>query len=1115
MKRAVLVMIAALLVSSAWLYAQVSTGTITGEVSDSSGAVVGNAQVRITDVGKNVSRVVVTDSSGLFSAPDLLPGNYSVAVSLTGFQSQSKLGLALSIGQTITTNFVLRPGSQQEYVTVVGLSAQLIDTTTSSLSDVVTETAVQNLPLNGRDFQNLIPLAAGVAPAAQGALAPGVSTGLYDINGGRSAGNSFLIDGTDVVPAAAGAVDVLPNLEAVGEFQVVTSNFSAEYGRTLGGVINAHLRSGTNSFHGSIFEYFRNDVLDATPAFSPTKLPYKFNQYGGSLGGPILKNKLFFFGDYQGERVRQSATSRSSIPLPSQTTPTGGFYDYSADCAANGGTFVGGVCSAPAGQIYNPFDPARAPFPNNQIPENLADPTTALMFSLLPAPNCVRGSATCPANNYITSQASPLNQDSVDVHVDYNPTSKDRLSFSLIYISNSTKESPLYGPRLGGSPSLLTLNFINKQRLYALNYTRVISPRAINELILACTRDLNDGTPGPGMQYEPTIAGLGGLNTSPDDGQTTGFPLLFMLPDGTNFGGGLGGPFVQHNSIPQLADNFSWMKGRHAFKTGFIGRFREFNLLQSLASRGLYVFFPYETGSAFVGGDTFASALLGVPLQTERQIIPREFGQRIKEYGVYFQDNFKATKRLTLNLGVRWDLYGPASEAQNRLANFDPTTLKMVLPGNGASASTLDTNYRNFGPHVGFAYALTEDGKTSLRGGYGISYVPLATQAVGTTTQRLNQNTPFGFAATSIYIGNAFGPPGDTLVSDGVPVIIPSDPTVPPVGSSITYIPKSQPTPYAQQWNLDIQRMLPGDVLLDMAYVGTTGVHLTGLANINQYPPGTSPAASPISPDLSVVGALLNVEQSNYHGLQVKAQRRFSSGFGLSASYTFSRSIDNGSVTAQPTSASSAQPQNAFDFQAERGPSDFNATHRVVVSYIYELPFGKGKRFLNGSNPFLSRVLGGWQLNGITSAQTGSPFTPVFSGADAAINAGSGGSVRPNIIGNPYSGTDPSGATFHQSRTEWFNPAAYAIPVNSFGNAGRNSLTGPGFVNFDFSLFKSFQLERFKLEFRSEFFNVFNHTNLGLPNSQVDAASGGENPGQILNAAGNPRQVQFALKLLF
>jgi hypothetical protein len=1116
MKLKTLVLIGILAVSPAWLSAQVSTGTITGEITDQSGAVVRNAQIRITDVGKNITRALFTDSAGVFSAPDLSPGKYSVEVSVTGFQPQSKVGLVLSIGQTITTNFSLQPGAQRESVTVVGLSQQLIDTATSSLGDVITEEAVQDLPLNGRDFQNLIPLAAGVAPAAAGAFAPGISVGLYDINGARSAGNSFLVDGADVVPASAGAVDVLPNLEAIGEFQVLTNNFSAEYGRALGGVVNAHLKSGSNSFHGSAFEFIRNDALDATPAFTPSKLPYKFNQYGGSVGGPIIKDKLFFFGDYQGENIRESATSRSTIPSASETNPTNGFYDYSADCGAAGGTFVGGVCSNPAGQIYNPFDPARGPFPNNQIPANLADPTTALMFSLMPAPNCTPGSAVCPASNFITSQSTPTNQNSADFHADYNPTSKDRLSFGLVYISNSSIDSPLYGPRLGGNPDDLTLNYINKQRLYVMNYTHVISSTAVNEFVFAYSRDLNDGTPGPGMQYESSIVGLGGLNTSPSNRQTTGFPLLDALPYGTNIGGGLGGPFLQHNNIPQIADNFSWVKGRHAFKVGFLGRFREFNILQSLASRGLYVFFPYETGSAFVGGDTFASALLGDPLEVVRQIVPDEFGQRIKEYGTYVQDDFKVNKRLTLNLGLRWDLFGPATEAHNRTANFDPATVTMVLPGNGVSASTLDTNHRDFGPHVGFAYGLTADGKTSLRGGFGISYLPLVTQAVGTTTDRLNQNTPFAFAATAVYISNAFGPPGTSVVSDGLPVEIPSDPTMIPFGSSVTYIPKSQPTPYAEQWNLDIQRALPGDVLLDVAYVGSTGVHLTGELNINQWAPGTSAAASPISPNITVVDDLANEERSNYNGLQVKAERRFSSGFGVWASYTYSRSIDDDSVTAQPTTANSALPQNSFDLRAERGPSDFNATHRAVVSYIYQLPFGTGKRFLNGSNRVLDGVFGGWQINGITTAQTGSPFTPIISGGDTAINAGSGGNVRANVIGNPLGGTDPSGQPFHRSANEWFNPAAYAIPVNMFGNAGRDSLIGPGFVDFDFSLFKSFKVtERVKLEFRSEFFNIFNHLNLGLPNAQIDAAAGGENPGQILTELGNPRQIQFALKLLF
>jgi hypothetical protein len=429
------------------------------------------------------------------------------------------------------------------------------------------------------------------------------------------------------------------------------------------------------------------------------------------------------------------------------------------------------------------------------------------MLSLMPAPNCTPGSTTCPASNYITSVKAPENKDSADAHFDYSFTGKDRLSFGLVFIDYSLDYSPLFGPRAGGTFNLVTLNNSQIERLYTLNYTHIFSSNAVNELVLAFTRDLNDGGPTAGMQYESSIAGVGGLNTSSTDTQTTGFPLIYMVPSGTNIGGGLGGPFNQHHNIPQLADNFSFVKGRNQFKTGFLGRFREFNEMQSVASRGMYYFYAWETSYYLTGGDQFASALLGVPIDAERQLVPHEFGQRIKEFGTYFQDDLKLNKRLTLNLGVRWDLYNPATEAHNRLANFDPATVKMVLPGNGVSASTLDTNYKNIGPHLGFAYALTADGKTSLRGGYGIAYLPLATQGVGTTTDRLNQNSPFAYSiGPNLYIENALGlPTPGTLLSDGLPAAPPADPAIPALGAQVVYIPKSQPTPYVQQWNLNIQ----------------------------------------------------------------------------------------------------------------------------------------------------------------------------------------------------------------------------------------------------------------------------------------------------------------------
>ncbi|MGH9703990.1 MAG: TonB-dependent receptor domain-containing protein, partial [Candidatus Acidiferrales bacterium] len=761
-------------------------------------------------------------------------------------------------------------------------------------------------------------------------------------------------------------------------------------------------------------------------------------------------------------------------------------------------------------------------------PASVVDPTAALMFSFFPAPNqnCGVGNTAACNFNYITSLSTPVNVDSGDFRADYVLSQKDHLSFGMIYSDTATTGGTIFGNRINGN--LITQISTVDERLYTLNYTRVINSSMVNELDFSYTIDRLDAPVSQGMQFEPSIGGLGGLNTDPKNPFTSGFPLFEVIGGfgATILGGPAGGPSRQHHNIPQVADNFSFIKGRHSFKMGALARFRQYNLQQPLFPRGLYAFNSFTSGNFFVGGDPFASALLGVPLLAIReQLTFGAFGERDKEYGAYFQDDFKLNKRLTLNLGLRWDLYKPATEANNNLANFNLATKQMILPGSGVPNSTLDTNWHDFGPHVGFAYSLTNDGKTSLRAGYGIAYLQLVNQAVGTITDRLTENPPFNIAiGGAAIIPNIIGIPVQT-VSQGIPLVQPANPLIPPTGGSVVFIPRSQPTPYTQQWTLDIQRELPGNILFDVAYVGSAGVHLTGSTNLNQGAPGGG--APPISNQIGQVEALLNAEQSNYNALQVKVERRFSSGFYLLGNYTYSRAIDNGSTTTQGDLANgnNSEPQNAFNFQAERGPSDNNATHRFVASFVYDLPFGNGKKYMSGASRAVDAIIGGWQLNGISVVQSGMPFSPLFSGGAAAIGSGPAGAVRPNIVGDPNVAgpvaANPACVAPTKIRTSaaWYNRCAFKAPVNSFGNAGRNSLVGPGFVNFNFSVFKNFAItERWKLQFRSEFFNIFNHANWGLPNPNVDQAGGG-----LINSTVNQAQltgqtsrlVQFALKLMF
>ena len=911
---------------------QASSGSVTGIVSDSSGAVLPKAVVRLTNVDTNFKRELSTDGAGLFRASDLLPGRYQVDATVPGFATERRTGVLVSIGQVVTLNFSLKASSVDQVVSVQSSSSGEVDSTTSTVGEIIGEREVQDLPLNGRDFSSLIQL----APGAVALPSNGISLDEYDINGGRPEGNLVLIDGIDVLPATLENILLRPNLEGIAEFQVQTSNFSSEFGRSVGGVINSHIKSGTNQYHGTLFEYFRNDVLDTIPEFTignppgtpPKNAPLRYNQFGGSIGGPVFKDKLFFFGDYQGTRNLSSGPFRTNIPTPAETTPAGGFYDFSAICTAG---FTAGVCNDPTQQIYNPFNSPRTPFANNKIPVALADPTVALMFSYLPKPNFVCNNVSqCGSANFAATQHNSNLQDGVDLRLDYHPTEKDQLGVSFIIANASTASPSLFGPNLNSGG--LTSFGSEQYRMGALTYTHIFTPQLSNEFVFGLPTQTNDGPVSEGMQYIPSLAGVGGLNTSASDPQTTGFPEIIDASTGTTFGAGAGGPFVAHTNTPQFADNLTWIKGRHAFKTGVLFRAREYNIFQSIFPRGLFITTAFETANGGLqGGNGFASDLIGDPLETIIDLNFKESGQRIKEGGAYFQDDFKVNKQLTLNLGMRWDFFGPATDVHNRLSNLNLTTKKLFFPGNGVSASTINSNYLDFGPHVGFAFAPTANGNTVIRGGFAISYTPLQVQAAAST---LDYNPPYTYEAVAVDAGNLFGPPGNTLVSDGLPIQMSADPTVVPTGASVTYIPKYQPTPYTEQFSIGLEQKIPKNIgLFGVTYVGTNGIHLAGYQNLNQYAPGTSVAASPISPNIGEVNGLLNNEQSNYNSLQTKFDRNFTAGLAVTASYTYSRSIDDGSSTTSANANSSNYPQNSFDLAAERGPSDFqpHASHHYQL----------------------------------------------------------------------------------------------------------------------------------------------------------------------------------------
>jgi hypothetical protein len=1085
-------LIIALLFCTVSARAQLATGTIEGTVTDATGAVTPGTQVVITNTGTGLVRTLTTDSTGIYRATMLPPGNYKVDVSLTGFQPQSKVGLVLSVDQTLTVNFELQPGEQKETVTVVARSEQLVQTATSNLGQVIDQAPLRDLPLNGRNFQQLIALNTGTQLGAQGD-----DTGnKYHINGGRGEGNLFLVDGVDISSNFSNTTRINPTLESIAEFKIITNNFSAEYGRAVGGVINVQLKSGTNKYHGTVFEFVRNDVMDAANYFinltGLEKPPYRMNQFGGSLGGPIKKDTAFFFMDYEGSRARYTGQAGYAANVPTASTSGPGLFSVPT-AAMRTGDFS---ALLPGTVIYDPATfPATAAFANNIIPPDRIDVPALKMLSYLPLPN---RSGTF---NFVTNMPAMFTRDSADVRVDYRFNERNNLSASFSINQVDGRSSPPLGKANG---FLITADYPhNYTRRISLNYTRLLGSRAVNELIVGYARDRWEGPCTDGHEYMPDL-GIRYLNTNPNDCSTTGMPLVIDVgATSLTFGGPLGPPFKFVTNIPQITDNFSWSRGRHLLKTGFAYRARQFNPVINVYPRGLYVFLFLTTSNLFapsLGGDGFASFLLGYPYSATKDLTSG-YGQRLKEYSGYLQDDFKVTNRLTLNLGVRWDLFMPAKEQYNRQSNFDMATKTVIIAGqNGVSdTANVATNKRNFGPHVGFAYALTADQKTVLRGGFGIAYQPLATSSVG-ISGRLTQNPPF-----RLIYANTFGFILPTVrLSDGLEMV--SFDPLHPTGS-LTYIPPEQPFPYLAGWNLNLQRALTPNLMLDVAYSGSRGAHLTGDVNINQAPPGPGDIAarSLILPSLNSIISLANRESSFYHSLQVKLERRLANGFYLLGAYTLAKSIDEGSYTDQGSGASSVQPQNALNWRAERGLSDFDVRHRLVASYIYELPYGKGKRWGASAHPWVLAFLGGWQTNGILTLQSGTPFTPTMS-SSATANAGPGGPLRPNCV---------AGASLYpaqQTIYNWYNKSAFTAPAQyTFGNCGRNILTGPAYRNLDFSMFKEFKLrESLTLRFRSEFFNFTNTPNFFLPVASVDSAAAGQ-----ITAARSPRQIQFALQLLF
>ncbi len=1062
--------------------AQTSGGIFRGEVRDASSAVVPQAKLLIRSLDNGTETSAESNEEGLYVTYTLIPGSYSLSAVKTGFKVEVFGPVLLQVNQTVRVDFTLSVGATSESIQVEAAGTQLLSTESSEVSQVIARKQVAEIPLNGRNWQQLIALSAGVNPGAPSETG---SPNPVNINGQRTKANLYLLDGISTTSSAQGRGNNfnIP-LEAVREFSVQAGAYSAEFGDVAGGVINLQSKSGTNIWHGSLFEFFRNDAMDAANFFSnatgQAKNPLRYNQFGGSLGGPIRRDKTFFFADYQGTIAHTGVPMITSVPTAAQRR----------------GDFSGSTSP-----IYDPFGAslARTPFLNNVIPANLIDPAAAKIAALLPPPNQFDSQGQpLPFNNYAVTRTSLSNAQSFDIRIDHQ-FSEISTIFVRHSFQNTDAVSPsIFGLPLGGSLSLSGTTGARNQNT-GIGHIYQLRPTLINEIRIGLNRQASNLTQEDYGQNLSQQFGIPGVNQNL---QTSG--LSSMVISGLfNVGGSILTPLKVAATDWNFSDKLTWIKGRHTLKFGFDDQYEIGSTGYLVYGRGYYTFLNLTTSTLVgkPGGNAFASFLLGAPFQVLRdEFPPGTVGLISSRVGFYAQDDFKVTSRLTINLGARYDIMPYPREKADRLSNFDPATRTMLIAGQTTSERLRATDYKDLAPRIGLAYAPGNGFKTVLRAGYAIGFVdPIGSASV------LNSNE---FNIPFYYRNNItefpFTPPTYRLSSLLPSLVMPSPAS--PTGDQ-RYLAPNDRNQYSQTWNFGIQRAITPSMMMEVDYVGTSGNRLLMTTNINAAPPGaTDPTTRrPFGSALGEVDEYTNSAHSIYHGLQTKVERRFAKGLYFLGSYTWSKSIDNQSNGTDNSAASGQYPQNPNDWAQDRGPSSFDRTHRFTGSAVWQIPFGRGQSAASKMTAMVHGILAGWQVSGVVTAQTGSPFSVVMACAD--INA-EGNNCRPNLIG---SAVLPAG---QRSINHWFNASAFAIPSpQAYGNAGRNILRGPGSSTLDLAFTKAFPLgsvETRRVQIRSEFFNSLNHTNLGLPISSLDSPALG-----TITSAAPGRVIQLGARVEF
>jgi len=1169
---------------SAIALGQKDTGGIAGTVRDPGGAVVSGAKVTVTDVDRGAALVTTTSAQGEYVASPLKIGRYNVTVEKAGFKKTTIGPVVVNIQERPEVDIALQVGSINEVITVTSQGPQL-ETETSDLGQVMDSQRVSTLPLNGRNYAQLALLGAGVAPSEPGSRVS-ASYG-FSANGARSLQNNFLLDGID---NNANLGDVLnetayviqPSVDAIAEFKVQTNSYSAEFGRGNGAILNAVIKSGTNQLHGDLYEFLRNDKLDGRNAFDAFgRQPYQQNQFGFTLGGPIIKNRTFFFGDYEGLRIRQALPQPALIPTQAmiggdfsslltntvapQVDPNTGPIPNSTAVDCNGNpTFFGEIFNTKLTQVVPtsvnanglcgvPINGSGAP--TNIFPNGLADPLAGRLAAFFPTPN-----ANISGNNFLSDPKRIESRNNFDIRIDHRISDKDNFFARFSYENQPSQIPAPFNNVLDGGGFFDGIED-NSYRSVALSDTHLFSPTLANEFRVGYNR-INSNRYQ--LNFDKNISGqldFPGVPFTPING---GLPMITFSDGSAQIGSSGFLPSVEKQNSYVFTENLTWIRGRHAMKYGTEIRLEQFTIFQPAASRGDMTFgteFTDNPASPTSGGSSFATFLLGIPDVGDISSL-HNIDYRRQMYSGYALDDWKATDRLTLNLGLRYEVFSTIKEHSNELATFDfgslslivpqgqnaqlPPTLRLSLPvQRNGSRGLISPDLNNVAPRVGLAYQISN--KLVLRSGYGIFYGgqengPFSNPSPGF-------NPPFylaqTFQLTNCTASSANPAPGQLdcrnpmlqQLSHGYPATSLSDPNNPVLYS----VSPNLRTPYNQQWHLGFQYQLPAETVLEVSYAGSRGLKLYGFYNGNEAVPTpdqsapTAPRrpaqkAAPNAPgpcDLAdpgncdpvfdvAIATFRSNDISNYHSLQARLEKRLTRGLQFEASYTYSHALDDAS-----SANLGSQSQGDFRFQndpmLEYGNADFDVRHRFVLSYEYELPFGKDQPIGGNASGLLNQIIGNWQLAGIATASTGNWFTPTDNVTNLS-NSDGGGDVfnpaRPNVVGNPNGKPCIPGTLF--------NTCAFAsnTTLGTFGDAGRNIIRGPGFQNWDISLFKTFPLnERARFEFRAEFFNAFNHVNpqFSNPNNIQEniATENGSSGFGFPQAARDPRFIQFALKFYF